>query len=233
MDYIIKINALGTFPEIKIDADRFEKIKEARVILTNALAIEEKYEILLQNYLEFKKGLLAIAAEAMIRTVIDYEALFRTRVTLDRLIVNFLTTAKLYIDQLQRHVCKSVPQDKDAKSTVEEWFHTQYDSSIEYRFMEALRNVVQHRDLAVHLMGTGGKWTSHDGSGMLERMVNLSTEKLSLEKDAVFKKTVLKEIGEEVDLKIFTRGYMACLSNIHGQARAMIQGSVDSVSPPA
>lgn len=56
--------------------------------------------------------------------------------------------------------------------------------------------------------------------------MNLSTEKLSLEKDAVFKKTVLEEISGEVDLKIFTRGYMACLSNIQGQARELIKEKV-------
>jgi hypothetical protein len=80
MDYILKINSLGTFPEIKIDTVRFEKIKEAREILTNALAIEEKYELLLQNYLEFEKGLLAVKIPAIKRILkrLNYGRIKRT-----------------------------------------------------------------------------------------------------------------------------------------------------------
>ena len=49
MKYIAKIWALGKFPEIKLDKDRYESLRVARTILVGARAIEEKFDILLSN----------------------------------------------------------------------------------------------------------------------------------------------------------------------------------------
>jgi hypothetical protein len=66
MKYLLRINALGTFPEISLDKGEFDSIKSARQILSHGLAMEEKYEILISNYLEFEKEILDQAVQSMV-----------------------------------------------------------------------------------------------------------------------------------------------------------------------
>lgn len=43
IEYVLKIDALGNFPKIIIDELRFLKLKTSKEILSEALAIEEKW----------------------------------------------------------------------------------------------------------------------------------------------------------------------------------------------
>ena len=226
MTYVLRIAALGRFPEIDIDIDRYNTIKQSKSILNHSLAIEEKYEILIQNYLEFEKGLLNVTASDMIKLPVGYNEFFDVRLIFNRLIVNLLTAARLYIDQLHRHVRACLPEDRDILTKTKAVLSEQYDSHPEYRFMEALRNHVQHYGLAVHKSSSGGKRTSLDEDGFLEYAVNIASQKTLLSENSDFKKQVLDEIHDTVDLKLATRGYIASLSNVHEAIRTIIQASV-------
>jgi hypothetical protein len=92
--------------------------------------------------------------------------------------------------------------------------------------MEALRNYVQHRGIPVHLTQQGGKWTSLGGDGFLEYFMEVSSQRSYLEEDPKFKKQVLAESDEKIDLKAATRSYVESISNVHESARSMILESV-------
>ena len=226
MRYVLRIAVLGRFPEIVVDIDRYSRIKQSKAILNHSLSIEEKYEILIQNYLEFEKGLLNVAANDMIKRPIDYADFFDMKLVFNRLIVNLLTSAKLYVDQLHRHVRSCLPEDSDALSKTKALLSEQYDSHPEYRFMEALRNHVQHYGLAVHNSSSGGKWTSIDEDSFLGYSVKISSLKKYLAEDDDSKKKVLDEIDDTVDLTLATRGYISSLSIIHGAIRTITQDSI-------
>ena len=68
MKYILKIDTLGTQPEIKITEKEYKNLEKAKKILSNALEIEEKHEIVISNYLEFEKRMVNLAIDAMIKT---------------------------------------------------------------------------------------------------------------------------------------------------------------------
>jgi len=55
MKYLLRKAASGKAPEIEITAEDYAEFEKARNILSNALAIEEKYEIVIANYLDFEK----------------------------------------------------------------------------------------------------------------------------------------------------------------------------------
>ena len=65
MRYVLTIHALGKYPEIELDRDKYESLKKSRGILSEAIAMEEKYEILISNYLEFEEEILKYAAQSM------------------------------------------------------------------------------------------------------------------------------------------------------------------------
>jgi len=67
MKYLLRKDVLGKVPEIEITAEEYAEFEKARNILSNALAIEEKYEIVIANYLDFEKQILDATASYMVR----------------------------------------------------------------------------------------------------------------------------------------------------------------------
>jgi hypothetical protein len=226
MKYLLRKVVLGKVPEIEITAEEYTEFEKAKNILTNALAIEEKYEIVIRNYIGFEKKILDTTNTYMVRTTLGYSDFFEVRLELNIRLVNLLTAARLYVDQLNQNVRECIPNTTDSKELVKEYFSKEYDVNKEYRFMEALRNYVQHRGFPVHLAPQGGRWTSLEDDGLLEYYMELYTIRSYLEEDGKFKKTSLDELDEKIDLKTATRSYMESLSNVHESVRSIIAESV-------
>ncbi|MDZ7643233.1 MAG: hypothetical protein U5K76_02735 [Woeseiaceae bacterium] len=90
--YILIKAVLGQMPQLDIDETRYKALEAARDVLSNALAIEEKYEIVIANYLDFEKELLDKAVGNMARGLGDYGDFFELRLDLNKRLVNLLTS---------------------------------------------------------------------------------------------------------------------------------------------
>jgi hypothetical protein len=223
MKYILRIHALGKYPELELGKEEFESLKIAHEALSEGLAIEEKYEILISNYQEFEKEILDHASQSMIRTPIDYDDFFQVRVGFNRKLVNLLTAARLYIDQLHRHI-GAIQRDKSGiKEQIKQLFSEECNKSFEYRFMEALRNYVQHRGIPVHLVQPNIISDNSKEERKLIFFIEVASQKKYLEEDKEFKRKVLDEIPDKVDLKKSTRIYIECISRVHDSARKLVE----------
>ena len=200
MKYVLKTMVLGRTPDISISADRFKLLKEAKKTLSEAFAIEEKYELLLSNFLELHKEPLALASENMLRQRFDYAGFFDIRLAMNRKIVNLVTSTKLYLDHLLAHTKHFASSGENIEDIIRAYISEEYDGHFEYRFMEALRNHVQHKGLAVHLTPIGGNAKSYDETRLLEHSVSAYSVKKYLEENRKFKKSVLNEMPEKVEL---------------------------------
>jgi len=226
MKYILKIHALGKYPEINLKKSQYDSIKRAREVLSNGLEMEAKYEILISNYLEFEKEILEHAAQSMVRKLYDYEDFFQARMSFNRRLVNLLTAARLYVDQLYRHVKAVIPDMPTVKVDIKTLFSKEYDKKLEYRFMEALRNYVQHRGIPVHWIKYN---SSSDDSGEERQLIysmELASLKEYLQEDDDFKKNVLSEIPDKIDLIMATRVYIEGISKVHCAARKLVEQSL-------
>ena len=136
-----------------------------------------------------------------------------------------MTSTRLYIDQIQQHVkvCST-----DLVDDVKKSFSSEYDELFEYRFMEALRNYVQHRGLAVHLTQHPSKRIEDGEKSYLEYQTKVYTDKSYLEGDKAFKKAIFNEIPEKVELFYAARVYMESISNVHSFIRSNIKEIVDN-----
>ncbi|HHB1596369.1 TPA: hypothetical protein ACN976_004559, partial [Vibrio campbellii] len=211
MQFKLKTWALGSFPEIEISNEQFQSLYQSAEVLKAAMAIEEKYELVISNFLDLEKDSLAVSSDYMVRRSNNYSEFFDIRSTFNRRIVNLLTSTKLYIDQIQQHVKICNPE---LTACVKNEFSKEYDTLFEYRFMEALRNYVQHRGLAVHLVSHPAKWIEDDES-LLEFQTKIYTQKTNLEGDKAFKKSVALEMPDKVELILSSRKYISAISRVH------------------
>ncbi|OQW40021.1 MAG: hypothetical protein A4S08_05445 [Proteobacteria bacterium SG_bin4] len=223
MKYLLTLAILNPHQELEIDKECFDFLNQAGHTLLEAFALEEKYEILISNYLGLEKQIVCQAVEAQVRTQSEYSEYFEFRMTFNVALVNLLTAARLYVDQFPRHV-RDCLADENQFALAKSWLKQAYDSAFGYRFMEALRNHVQHNGIPLHWWSVGSEKTTE---GLQEFGVSLCADKKRLTEDTDFKKTVLVECDEKIDLLIATRIYMQSLSEIHSKAHDAISNSVE------
>lgn len=232
MRYTIQVWTLDSYPENKIEIDqpKFDELRHAQKCLSLALAIEETYELLLSNYLDLERECLNVAADCMVRESTDYTDLFDIRLAFNRRIVNLLTSTRLYIDQTQKHIKACIPNDenndKNIPGKVKSLFSVESKACFEYRFMEALRNHVQHCGLAVYSIKIERKLTSFvEEDREWEFKTRIFTNKLNFDNDKSLNKQdkqVLNEMPEEVDLMYAARVYVESIRKVHCDIRELL-----------
>lgn len=214
--YVLRKNTIDHNREIMLCENDYLQCKKSKIILDEILAIEEKYNILLNNYTELEKTIFNTLLIGKIHTV-SYKDFHEHKLLINTKIVNFLTSARLYIDVSGKHISKILYSKE--KDSLKENKATEYDKNICYRFMEALRNYVQHYGIAAHFIEFK---KTRDGE-----FFNFFCIKNTLKKDNRFKKSILEESPENIDLKEYIRSYMDSLGNIHLAARKLTYKTVD------
>ena len=224
--YILRKMVLASNFELEINESEYLTLKSSRGCLSGAFAIEEKYDLLISNFLELEKECMDITCENMLKNNDDYSDFFDIRARLNRRVVNLLTASRLYVDHLGQHVKICLPE-KDKCEDAKKLFSLQYDHCFEYRFMEALRNYVQHRGLAIHSSSLGGFWTSKDKKNdELEYKIRIFTHKDAVSSDNSFKRAVANEMPEKVNILLASRKYISSISKAHGELRQLISDNV-------
>jgi hypothetical protein len=93
--------------------------------------------------------------------------------------------------------------------------------------MEALRNHSQHYGLLGHYVELKMGWIEEEREN-LEHSVALVADKTYFRKNKKFKKALLDEMPDKLDLLSSMRSYIESLSSIHDSVRELIYTSVDS-----
>lgn len=226
MEYFLRLTH-EVCPTLTIDSQRFSLLKASRDILGEVLELEEEYEMMISNYIDLEKESLNTSISYMLRPHLAYVDAFDARLALNRRLMNLLTSVRLYADRLTAHCCACLPEDSGIKERVELLRSTEYEKNFDYRFMEALRNYIQHRGTAVHQVMFGGRGITLDTDRLLEFSSKFSADKKVIASDGHFKKQVLDEMPDKVDLVSASRGYIEALSSIHNNVRQMISKSVN------
>lgn len=66
MKYFLKQMTLGRTVALPLEETQYEKLKMSRDVLMPAKAIEEKYDLMISNFLELEKELLTQIAQGMV-----------------------------------------------------------------------------------------------------------------------------------------------------------------------
>lgn len=228
-EFYLKVAAIGPSPILRISEADYNAILEAKRILSVALSIEEKYDLALCNFLEFEKELLSLAADNMVKVELDYNRLYLVRSSLNRKMVNFLNSGRMYTEQISSQASRCVSSGLDIFEMLEHLKREIYDQSLNYRAMEALRNHVIHSGVAVHVLSLPSYWTLEEDKDDKELVFNIDifSDKSILADNPKFKRKVLDAMPERFDLKRAARSYMGSISRLNDEARRVVRSSVD------
>jgi hypothetical protein len=218
----------GEFRQFVITEELFNDVRAANTGLITVLGLEEKFDFILANYTEYEGELLRIALDKMVWGERDWSTYRQAKHTVNRRIVNLLSTSRLYIDQVHHDVTGI--SGPDAVASVRAAASAEYDSRLEYRVMEALRNHVQHRDVPVHELTLPLLIDADTDPITLRHSVAPLLDARRLAADTGFKASVLRELrerGDTVPLTPFIREYLASLSRVHAVVRRVTDGVVE------
>ncbi len=228
-DYFLKVAALGQFPIVEITEDEYEKIANARQTLSAALNMEESYDLAIGNFLDLEKELLLLTVEKVVDHRFDYQRAYELTSTLNRRTVNFILSGKNYTELIASKASKCFGGDQQIEETVKLLTNKEYDASLDYRLMEALRNHVSHSGVAIHKVTNPDRWIldEHKQAQSLVFNIGIHALKSRLAENSKFKKAILDELPNDIDLKKAVRSYMGAISSIHEEVRKLTKPTIE------
>lgn len=222
---------MGRKNTVDIDRKDFVSAKTAKENLSIALGMEEKINIVLENYAEYEEELLGITMRRMLFSRHEHSSFIDDINLINRRLMNLFATCRLYIDHLKHDISTLYGRNAPQVTSINDKMSEEYDAYLGYRVLDALRNYTQHRGLPISKI-------SHWSSGIIDslerqRMRNTVTpfiDTTALEEDGGFKKSVLAELislGADIDIKPFVREYVTCIGSIHILVRNTITEDLD------
>lgn len=229
MRYGITKLVLGRCPFITISENDYITIKSAKDSLLEALYLEQKLDLVIEDYLEYEMTLLSYSASKMLFHNFNYMRFHNETNNINRRIVNLLSACRLYLDHCIHHLKNIYGNTSNKIDLVRNQKRNEYDSNLSFRVMEALRNYVQHRGFPIQKVKYNASRIDNKDDHQFLYSVTPYLKIKELEEDKKFKKTVLKELkklGDEIDIKPLTREYITSIGNVHKKVREVINNDV-------
>lgn len=217
MEYYLHPQTLAANPRLSLTHDEFDDLASAHKALSSALYLEQTYDLVISNHEELELSVFEISLKSMIFSHHTHENFYTDTCLINRRMQNLLSAAKLYID----HLPQSSKGLQINHSELRELASEIYDTSLHYRFMEALRNHAQHFGLPVDGVIFSDSRSEESDYAHMELLTIPYVLKSKLAENNKFKKSVLNEIPEKTSLMIAMRSYVSSLSLIHKKARSL------------
>lgn len=207
---------------LHISEDEFTSASGARERTVKAAGIEEKLDMVLQNYIEYEHELLQIVLRNALFSLGDWSDFHDIIHDVNRRLANLLSTTRLYLDHLRHDAAPLFERAGRDATAIKAITSAEYDGRLGYRVMEALRNYVQHRGLPLHSLTLGGKWLDTDEGHLRKERVDLFLKVDCIAKDGKFKPGILEELrrgDSKLPLKPLVRDYITGLMRIQQRVR--------------
>ncbi len=232
--YIVTGVGLSKDEYIFISQEKAEELHTIKNRLINLMYFEEKFNILIENFLEYEQELLkaSLNKRGFSENLVEWSTSIEDLNSINRRFINILTATRLYLDQAA-HDLKSI--FIGATEEFQKLTNKAYDNVLGYRVLEALRNYVQHRGLPIHSMKYN--LTTKDQKSSIENSVSVYINLVKLQEDGKFKSSILEELKalkeqpklktkQEVNIDTFLRQYISELASIQNTMRESLAGEL-------
>jgi hypothetical protein len=239
-NFVIAVRAIGREDFITISEKDFVDIRTANKFILFGLDIEEKLDLLVENYADIEKEILDMAVQNSIHPGAIYDLIKGSRHRVNRRFVNFLTAVQLYKDQIRYSLTKVYEKDSEIIEKFDKKSNYEYDNSLGYRVVEALRNHVQHASLPITSISFPARRvepTLRDITSPKQRLISFSVSPYvgldKLKENNKFKKTILKELEKIADdknnirLMPIVRQHVESIGHLHNLLRGLCKESIE------
>jgi hypothetical protein len=222
MNYGLKRLVFGSSACEVITADEYQEIRAADVALVGALALEEKFDQVIENFAELESALLISTLRDMLFRDSDFLWFQQEKNIINRKLINLLNSCRGYLDFVKPYGAKVLAGD----STADEFhdsFARHYDATLGYRVMETLRNYGQHHGFPIHVLEFNSRLNEDELRNRFSFGISVYVKTSQLRQDKIVKPKVMSEleiIGDRIDLKPLFRDYVGALGQIHDQIRS-------------
>jgi hypothetical protein len=225
---------LGPCPSVMIDHAEYSAIARAKQGVLTALALEEKFSLLLENYAEYESELLDVAVRSSIFSHQAWSEFQSDIHAVNRRLVNLLTATKLYADHVDHELIRLYGRGAAVPSTYRDERDKSRASVLSWRALELLRNVVQHRDFPIHELSLESSADRDDPDrGFVRHSVHpsIAVQRLASDRrmDARDRQTLvdLAAKGQNLQLTPMVREYVAAIARLHGLIRGAMAPDLD------
>jgi hypothetical protein len=233
-EYGLTIGAIGFSDFIPISEEAFASIQDAKQLLLFGQAVEEKLDLVLENYADLERSVIEVALQFSIFPGQTRALLIDGMHLVNRRVANLLTTTRLYLDQVPHDISSTFGKKADLVTAFREATNQEYDAHLGYRVMEELRNFVQHRSLPTHNMGLSSTIDQRTTPPGIQCRAIPSVSIRALEDDPELKPAVLEELRGcaddkgRIDLVPHVRVYVESLGRIHLVVRRAVVPDLES-----
>ena len=207
------------FHKLNIDDEEYSLLANAREKLVLILDMEILYDQIIEECVETKSVMYNLSLRNISDHIIgDRVKGHNIRSRLNRHYFNLLNLSKLYLDkhfdhEKQKSFVKKVTQSDSLHSEVEQHRGKVFGTNIDYRLGCALRNYTQHYTLPVTTYSSG--FNGHPNEQVKRSVFHIPLDKAKLSESKYFKKNLLSEYGETIDLHSVMDGYVKAISEMH------------------
>jgi len=240
MNYYLQARTLGKDKKIYISEEEYNDLKLACNTLSTFFDFTENYRVVVESYILVEKAKHDAELDHVLHKRYGYEDFSNVRVALSAPIVGYLASARYFLDSSDK-ILREILSESNIES-FKKFHHNIYDSNREYRFIEALRNYAQHRNLPIHNITYHNFLEDKDSTVQSDRVTTLSlhAKKVSLKRDKKFKKAALEGMPETIDIIFRIRFHMEGIwklfdyfyksySDIVDNARILVSNAIDKL----
>lgn len=149
----------GTIDYSPLQAATFQDVLDIHRAGQALLHVEETFEVVIANFIAWEETVLGLAVRQLAgrSNLTDLDYFDPARRDCHRTLFNLLSVSRAF-DEQTRSMIGDLPGATDAdKDAVDAFFSREFDKSLGYRVLYALRNHSQHRGLAVTGVSFGGR----------------------------------------------------------------------------
>ena len=231
MTHALARNVIGSSAILPITAAEYAQLLVARDAVLDLLFTEEKFDLVVQNYIELETELLGSTLQDIITNVTDWQWFQNQRSLLNRRLQNLLSATRGYLEYFRHAIHELLGRNSPKALACANRLSSHYDSCLGYRVMEALRNHTQHRGFPIHVVEISSEQAESELRNRFKFCIAVSAKTSFLREDKKFKAGVLHELealGEIVDLKPMIRDYVAAVADVHEFLREQLNEDVAS-----
>lgn len=224
MTHMIVDAYLNTYLGVEITNEQFNKLNDACKFIRSITTVEEIFDFVMENYYELELEMLSMAQRHLLFQIDSLEY-SRVRGQINRKVMNFLSSARSYLDQTPARLSEWFGKPSQAFDALEAATNRSYDRRFGYRVLEALRNHSQHHGYPIGAVDFSAKWQTERKRPLNVYKVDPVIKVDELRNNGRFKKSVLKELLDvkgPIYFKALLREYIDELGEIHENFRGQI-----------